>query len=48
MPKQNVENSVFRPNVKKLEELLHFTAKTEINDGLKKTVNWYSKQKQVE
>ena len=48
MPKQNVENSVFKPNVKKLEELLHFTAKTEINDGLKKTINWYFKQKQEE
>ena len=47
MPKQNVENLTFRPNVKKLEELLHFTAKTEINDGLKKTINWYFKQKQV-
>jgi len=45
MPKQNIENSTFKPDVKKLENLLHFTTKTEINEGLKKTINWYSKQK---
>jgi nucleoside-diphosphate-sugar epimerase len=45
--KQNVENSIFRPDVNKIEEALQFTTKTEINDGLKKTINWYFKEKEM-
>jgi len=47
IPKQNVENSIFRPDVNKIEEALQFTTKTEINDGLKKTINWYFKEKEM-
>ena len=47
MPKQNVENSVFKPDVNKIEEVLEFITKTEINEGLKKTINWYFKEKEM-
>jgi UDP-glucose 4-epimerase len=47
IPKQNVENSIFRPDVNKIEEALQFTTKTEINDGLKKAINWYFKEKEM-
>ena len=46
-PKLNVENSIFKPDLKKSEKLLGFTSKTKINDGLKKTINWYVKQKKM-
>ena len=44
---KNVENSIFRPDVNKIEEALQFTTKTEINDGLKKAINWYFKEKEM-
>jgi UDP-glucose 4-epimerase len=46
-PKLNVENSIFKPDLKKSEKLLGFTSKTKINDGLRKTINWYVKQKKM-
>jgi UDP-glucose 4-epimerase len=41
------ETMRFRPNLEKIEKSLGFTARTQLNDGLEKTIKWYREHNQV-
>ena len=43
LPMRKTETTNFLPNLKKAKELLGFNAKTSLDSGLKKTIEWYSK-----
>ena len=43
LPMRKTETSNFLPNLKKAKEILGFEAKTSLDSGLKKTLEWYSK-----
>jgi len=40
LPKIELENSTFRPNLEKLKNLLGFTSKTNLGEGIEKTIKW--------
>jgi len=43
MPMRETETSNFEPNLEKMEKELGFSIKTPFTEGLKNTINWYSK-----
>ena len=42
-PMRETETSFFKPNLTKIKKLIGFEANTQINTGLQKTIEWYSK-----
>jgi len=40
---RKTETPNFEPNLEKLERMLGFTPKTSLEEGIQKTINWYSK-----
>lgn len=44
MPMRETETANFKPNLRKLEDVLNFRPRTELEDGLKKTIEWYKSQ----
>ena len=37
---RNIENSVFNPNLEKIQQEMKFTTKTSLIDGIQKTIKW--------
>ena len=40
LPARNIENSVFNPNLEKIQDEMKFTTKTSLIDGIQKTIKW--------